>query len=141
VAPRHGLATRVRRRAVVAYVIDLVASGLTVELNPVDRRSATHEQQLLFVEAEEDAIADHESIVAAGHHLLGPVRRKVGEAIDGEARHELRRIGSSHRDLGHVMRLIEQHRRMAPCALLVPPVGELARYDRVHIGADPRMAQ
>jgi hypothetical protein len=39
------------------------------------------------------------------------------------------------------MRLVEQHRRLAPRALLVAPVVELARNDRVDVGAQARIAQ
>ena len=43
--------------------------------------------------------------------------------------------------LGHVVRLVEQHGGLAPGALLVAPVGEFGRHDRINVGANPRIAQ
>ncbi len=141
VAPDHGLAARVRGRAVVADVVDFEAACLDLELDPVHGRRAADEQQLVLVQVEHDPVADHVAIVTAGHHLLGLVRREVGEAVDRAIRHQLERIGPLDGDLRHVVRLVEQHGRLAPCALLVAPIAELAGHDRVDVGSNARVAQ
>ena len=136
VPPHDGVAARLRRRAVVADDLDLVAAGLGVELQPVHGRHAPDEQQLVLVEIEQNAVADDVAVVAARHHLLGLVRLEIGEAVDGRVRDQLERIRSLDGELRHVMRLVEQHRGLAPGALLVAPVGEFVGDDRVDIRAD-----
>ena len=135
------LAARVRWRAVVADHFDFVAARLGVELHPVHRRNATHEQEFVFLEMEENSVADDVAIVTARHHLLGLVRREVCEAVDGGMRNQLERIAPFDGQLRHVMRLVVQHHRLAPGALLVAPVGELIGHNRVDVGADLRIAQ
>ncbi len=141
VAARDGLAARMRGRAVIANEVHLVAAGLAVELQPVHRRRAAHEQQFVLVEMEQDAVTDDETVIAGGHHLLGAVDGKVREAVDRGVRAKLERIRALDGELGHVVRLVEQHRRVAPGALLVAPVGEFARHHRVDVRAKLRVAQ
>ena len=99
----HRLAARVRWRAVVASQLHPVATGLTVKLDPVHRRRATDEQQLVVGEVEQDTVADHVAVVAARHELLGLVRREAGETVDCEMRQHLQGVGTLDQYLGHVM--------------------------------------
>ena len=86
------------------------------------RPTSTNLSSLL---AEDDHVADD---VAVGRHrdvVLGPGGVEAGEAVDREALEETRRVGPLDDQLVHVVRLVEQHRAVAPGALLVAPVGEL----------------
>ena len=112
-----------------------------MKLQPVHAGHASHEQQLVLVEIEEDAVADDVAVVTARHHLLGLVRLEIRKAVDGRVRDQLERIRSLDGEFRHVMRLVEQHRGLAPCTLLVAPVGELVRDDRIDIRSDLRVAQ
>jgi hypothetical protein len=58
-----------------------------------------------------------------------------------EMREQLQRVGALHVLLDHVVRLVEEHRALLPRRLLVAPVGELGRHDRVDVRADLRIAQ
>jgi hypothetical protein len=112
-----------------------------VELDPVARRGAADDHEAVFGQVEENRIADHMAAVGAAHELLRLVRHEALHAVDREIRDELQRIGAFNEEVDHVMRLVEQHRGVTPCALLVAPVGEFRRNDRVHVGADLRVAQ
>ncbi len=136
-SPAHGG----RRRAIVAADVDVPLAFLGLELDPVHRRGAAHEQIGLLGQAEQDAVADDVARVAQRHHLLGPVHREIGEGVDGQVAEELARVGAFHQHLGHVVRLVEQHRGVAPGELLVAEVGELRGDDRVDVGAQLRVAQ
>ena len=103
VAARDGLAARMRGRAVIANEVDLEAAGLAVELQPVHRGRAAHEQQLVLVEVEQDAVADDVAVVAGRHHLLGAVDREIREAVDRGVRAQLERIRALDGELGHVV--------------------------------------
>ncbi|MEI9886115.1 MAG: hypothetical protein WDN08_06365 [Rhizomicrobium sp.] len=137
----HRLAHRARRRAVVLLDADVVAAGRGVELDPVRGRGAADEHQLVDIEMEQNAVADDEAVIAAGHELLGAVDRKVREAVDREIGEQLERVGAFDEEVDHVVRLVEQHAGLAPGALLVAPVGELRRHHRIDIGAELRIAQ
>jgi hypothetical protein len=141
VAACDGLAARMGGRAVVADEVDLEAAGLAMKLQPVHGRCAADEQQLVLVEMEQDAVADDVAFVAGRHHLLRPVDREVREAVDRGVRAELEGVRAPDRQFGHVVRLVEQHGAVSPGALLVAPVREFARHDRVDVCADLRVAQ
>ena len=72
--------------------LHLVAAGLGVELDPVRRRRAADEHELVLLEVEQDAVADDVAAVAARHELLGAVDREIVEAVDREVREELQRV-------------------------------------------------
>ena len=69
------LAHRARRRAVVVFGRDIVAAGLGVEFDPVGGRVAADIRELVFGQVEQDAVADHVAVVAAGRELLRLDRR------------------------------------------------------------------
>ena len=75
----HRLAHRARWRAVIVFDLDVVFAGLGVELDPVGSRIAADEDQAVFAEMEQDAVADHVAVVVARHELLGLVDGKVLE--------------------------------------------------------------
>jgi hypothetical protein len=108
-------------------------------------RSATFlpsdEHEVVLLEVEQDSVADDVAAVAAGNELLRAIDREVREAVDGEVGRELDGIRPLDVDVDHVVRLIEQHRRLAPRCLLVAPVRELRGHYRVDVGADARVAQ
>ena len=141
VPARDGLAARMRGRTIVADEIHLEAAGLGMELQPVHRRRTADEHQFVLLEVEQDAVADDVAFVAGGHHLLRAVHREVREAVDCGVGAELERVRPLERELGHVVRLVEQHRGIAPCLLLVAPVGEFARHDGIDVRADLRIAK
>jgi hypothetical protein len=112
-----------------------------VELNPVRRRRPADEHEVVLLEVEQDAVADHVPAVAARDELLGAVDGEVREAVDREVRAQLHCVGALDVDVDHVVRLIEQHGALPPCGLLVAPVRKFARYDGVDVSADARIAQ
>ena len=96
---------------------------------------------LVLGEMEQDDVADDVAAVADRHELLGAVDGKIGEAVDRQMRQHLQGVRPLDHQLGHVVRLVEQHHGLAPCPLLVAPVGELVGHHRIDIGADLRIAQ
>jgi hypothetical protein len=114
VAARHRLAAGPRGRTVVALHLDVELAGLAVELNPIDVGRAADEIELVLAKVKDNAVADHIAVMRARHELLGAVDRKIGEAVDGQIIHEFERIRPGDHHFGHVMRLIEQHRGLAP---------------------------
>ncbi len=137
----HCVAVRARRRTVVVVHLHVVATGLGVELHPVDRRGAAHDHEAVFAEVEQDGVADDMAAVRAGHELLGLVRHEALHRIDGETLDELQRVRAYDEQVHHVVGLIEQHRGVAPRGLLTAPVRKLRRHDRIHIRTDLRIAQ
>ena len=124
------------RRSVVLFDRDVVAAGLCVELNPIGRRRAPDEHELILRKIEENAVADHASVVAARHKLLRSVDREVLERIDRQVGEELQRIAPLHEEIHHVVALVVQNARFPPAALLVPPVRVFSGDHRVDIGPD-----
>ena len=141
VPPRHRPAHRPRRRAVVPADDDVVAAGLGVELEPGDARRPADQVEAHRVVAEADHVADHMAAAGDRHDMPGPADRPVGDRVDDRVAQEPFGVGAFDRQFGHVVRLVEQHRRFAPGPLLVAPVGEFRRDDRIDIGADPAVAQ
>ena len=73
------------------------------------------------------------AVVVDRDELLGHVDREVRDAVDREVADQLEGVGTLDVEVGHVVRLIEQHGRATPGELLVAPVAELlddARHDR-----------
>ena len=66
---------------------------------------------------------------------------KFGDAVDPRVRDQLERVGAAQEEVDHVVRLVEQHRGLAPGALLPAPVPELVGDDRIDVRADLRVAQ
>src|SRR5215471_18934915 len=91
--PVDRLALRIAGRAIVLLDLDLVLAGLGVELDPVRGRRTADEHELVLLEVEQDAVADHVAAVATWHELLRAVHREVVEAVDRELREELKRVG------------------------------------------------
>ena len=118
----HRLAHRAGGRAVVVDRRHIVSAGLGMELNPVGGRSAADEHQLVLFQMEQNAVADHIAVVAAGHELLGAVDGELGEAVDREMGEQLEGVGPFDVDVHHVVRLVEEHAGLAPGALFIAPV-------------------
>src|SRR5690606_21693295 len=108
---------------------------------PVAGRRPAHQHELVFPLAEDDVVADHVPIRRHRHEMLGAVQVKIGKIVDAMMGQEFLRIGAFDRQLVHVVRLVEQHGRMAPCPLLGPPVAEFGRDNRVYIHPDLGIAQ
>jgi hypothetical protein len=71
---------------------------------------------------EQDAVANNLPAVIAGHELLGLVDAESVEAVDRQMREQLACARTLDEQIHHVVRLIEQHRGLAPGALLVAPL-------------------
>src|SRR6185295_13921610 len=118
------LTLRIAGRAIVLLDLDLVLAGLGVELDPVRGGRAADEHELVLLEVEENAVADHVAAVAARHELLGAVDGEIVEAVDREIREELESVLAFDVEVHHVVRLIEQHAGVGPGPLLIAPVAE-----------------
>ncbi|OIQ69645.1 hypothetical protein GALL_487530 [mine drainage metagenome] len=141
VAAADRFAHRARGRAVVALCRYFPAAGFRVELDPGDGRRAAHQQELFLCQPKADHIADDMAGRTAWHIMLGLADREIGERVDGQVFQHGKGIGAGHPDFRHVVRLVKQHRRFAPRALFVAPVGKLGRHYGVDISADLRIAQ
>ena len=73
----YRLAHRARRRTVVVFDLHVVFAGLGVVLDPVGSRIAADEDQRIFGEIEQNAVADHLAVVIYRRELLG--------LVDGES--------------------------------------------------------
>jgi len=112
-----------------------LADGL-LELDPVGGRRTAHQHEFVFPLAEDDHVADDMARRGDRHEMLGAVEVEIGEAVDADMLQECSCLRSFDNDLVHVMGLIEQHRRIAPGALLIAPIGVFRRNHRVYIHAD-----
>jgi hypothetical protein len=130
-----------RGRSVVANHVNLESAGLGLKLDPVDGGGAPDKQQFVLVQIEENAVPDHVAVITAGHHLLGLAGPEIGEAVDRTERHKALGVGSLDGQFRHVVRLVKQHRAVAPGVLLVAPIGKLARNHRINVRPYPRVAQ
>ena len=80
----------------------------------------------MFVgEREQDDVADHVAVRGAWHEVLRAVGDEPVEAVDGEPGEQLERVRALDRQVGHVVRLVEEDACPLPCLLLVQPVREL----------------
>jgi hypothetical protein len=134
--PGDGLAHRPHRRPVVLVDLDVVPPHLGLELEPVRRGRAADEHELVLGEMEEDAVADDVPRRRRRHVLLRHVDRERGDAVDRRVRDELHGVGPAEEEVDHVVRLVVEDGRLAPGALLAPPVGELGGDDGVDVRAD-----
>ena len=139
--PGHGLAHRPHRRAVVLLDLDVVAARLRLELQPVRCRGAADEHERVLGEVEQDAVPDDLPGGRGRDVLLRHVDREALDAVDRRVRDQLQGVGAFEEEVDHVVRLVVEHRGLAPGALLAAPVRELGRHDGVHVGADLRVAQ
>jgi hypothetical protein len=130
----HG--TFLRSRSFIPRHLGVVAAGLAIVLNPiVNRRTANQVENIRF-QAEQNDIPDDVPLVIAGDELLGLVRAEVLKRVDSEVGQQFQRIRTLHVHVGHVIRLVKQNAGLLPCALLIPPIGVLARHYRIHVGSD-----
>ena len=125
---------RARGRALVELHLHVVAAGGGVKANPVEHRNASDEVELIRGQVEQDHVADHVAVVVAGHELLGFVHREAGEAVDAQVREQFQGVRSFHRQIGHVVGLVEEHAGLLPRLRLVPPVGEFRRHAGIDVG-------
>ena len=125
--------------ALVAMERHVVVAGLGVVLHPVVRRRAADEADHVLLEVEEDRIADHVAVVVDRRELLRLVDAEVLEGVDAGRLEEPDHVRALDGQVGHVMRLVEQRRRVAPRVLLVAPVRELAGNGRVDVRPDLRV--
>src|SRR5579872_4599956 len=88
-----------------------------------------------------DGIADDVPIMIAGYKLLGQIDSKILDSINPQVGKQLQRIGPSHIQIGHVVRLVEKRAGFLPGPLLIPPVAELGTYHRKGIRSDLRIPQ
>ncbi len=134
VAEQQALA-RVDRGGVVPGHLDVVVTGLGVELDPVRRHRCPDQRVLVLVEAEEDGVADEPAARARRDELLGPVPAEAGEGVHADLGEQPLGVGAPEVDVAHVEGLVEQDRGLPPHALLVTPVRVLRARDRERVGA------
>ena len=87
----------------------VVAAGLGVVREPVGDRGTADVHELLVVEMEEDAVADHVAGRRRRHVLLGHVDREVRDAVDGRVGDQLEGIRALEEEVDHVVGLVEEH--------------------------------
>ena len=119
----------------------VVAAGLGVEGDPVQRGSAADEVEPVLLEVEEDHVADHVALRRARHEVLRPVDAEALEAVDREVGEQPQGVRPFHRQIVHVVRLVEEDARLLPGLLLVAPVRVLGRHPRKHVGPGRVVAQ
>jgi hypothetical protein len=136
---RLAVGAAVRARIVREAYLPL-ADGL-LKPHPVCGRRAADEHELILALAEDDHVADDVTGGRDGHEVLRAVQVEVREAVDADVLEGCRGVRAFDDELVHVVRLIEQHRGLAPCDLLVAPVRELRSNDGIDVHADLRVAQ
>ena len=130
-----------QQRPDVELELHVVAAGLGVVGDPVQRGRAADEVEPVLLEVKEDHVADHVALRRARHEVLRPVDAEALEAVDRETREQRRRVRPLHRQIVHVVRLVEEDAGLLPRPLLVPPVRVLGRHPRKHVGAGRVVAQ
>ena len=129
VAVQNRIALAVER-VVVAPDAHVVAARRGVVVQPVDRRRNADGLVFVLLEVEQDVVADDVAVVIDGDELLGHVDRELRDAVDGELADQLERVRPLDVQVGHVVRLVEQHRGPAPGHLLVAPIREFLHHAR-----------
>ncbi len=127
------LRIRTRHRAFIIAARHALTADLGVEQHPVERRRTADQIELVFRQVEQDHIADHVAIMAAGHELLGLVGRKALETVDAEPVEKRECVRAFHHQFGHVVGLVEQHAAFRPRALFIPPVRVFGGHARIHV--------
>ena len=127
VAVKHRRARPAVDRVVVALDRHVPVARRHVVLQPVGDRRVTHHVEQVLLQVEEDRVADEVAVGVDRDVLLGLARAEVRERVDAEAAQQPQRVGAAQEQVGHVMRLVEQHAGGPPRALLGAPVGELGR--------------
>ena len=112
-----------------------------MKLDPVGSGRTPDEHVFALVQMEEDAVADHVTIITAGDKLLGLVVRKVLERIDGEVGKQFDAIRAFNENIHHVVGLVEKDAGLSPGALFVAPVAEFGCDHGIDIGAYPGITQ
>ena len=120
---------------------NLVVVDRLLELDPVGRRRTANQHEFILALAENDHVADDMAGRCHRHEMLGAVQIEVGKTVDADVLEKSSRIRTFDDELVHVMGLVEQHGGFPPGHLLVSPVRELGRHDRVHVHTDLRVAQ
>src|SRR5690625_4879697 len=137
----HRLTHRARRRTTVHLDVHVIATGLTVEQQPVGGRGAADVDVGAVHFVEEDTVTDDVARRGGGHVLLGAVDREVGNRVDRGVGDELQGVLTADEQVVHVVGLVVQHRGVAPCGLFVAPVVEFRGHDRVDVGTDLGVTQ
>ena len=141
-AVRLAAPVRAQRRALVERDLDVIAARLGVVGDPVERGRTADEVEAVLGEVEEDHVADHVAVGRARHEVLGLVDAEVLEAVDGRGcESRFSASGPFDREIGHVVRLVEEDAGRLPGLLLVAPVRELGRDARVDVRPSLRVAQ
>src|SRR5579872_5699784 len=65
----------------ISFEFHIVSAGFAVILNPVVNRRPTDDVKKIFLQVEQDDIANDKAIVIAGYELLGPVRFETIETV------------------------------------------------------------
>ena len=74
----------VDERALVAFRGGVITAGLQVVVNPIGGGRAADEIEAVFVEIEENGVADHVAVMAAGDELLGLIHLEILESVYAE---------------------------------------------------------
>ena len=93
--------------------------------DPVGIAGLVDDIGFVFLEDEYDRVADHIAIRRAVNELLGEIALPVGHRIDRQVLAQFPGVRTLDIQIGHVERLVEQDRAVAPGLLLVAPVAEL----------------
>ena len=131
----------IHRGPFVPFRRSLIAARFHVILHPIQSGRAADQIEFVFVQIEEDRVANHIAIGITCHKLLRLIDFEILVAIDAKIRQHLERLRALDIQIGHVVRLIEKRAAFLPGALFISPVRELGTHHRKGVGSDLRIAQ
>ena len=132
----YRLASRVTRRALVTGGLYVISARDSLEFDPVGRGCASHINQLVLRQMEQNAVADDEPVVIAGCKVFRTINGELGEWVERQVRNHFESVGPLDVNVHHVMRLVKKHRALSPRTLLIAPIRILIGNHGIHIGPD-----
>src|SRR5262249_51927263 len=81
-----------RYRSLISFEFYVISAAFRVVLNPIVHRGPPDEVEQILFEIKENHIADHVSVVVAGHKLLSPVWFEAFEAVHPKVGQQFKRI-------------------------------------------------
>ena len=122
--------------------VDVVAAGLRVVGDPVQRRRAADEVERVLAEVEEDHVADHVALRRAPGRSASPCRPRSPRSCSRRGRRAASaRPGPATARSAMWYDWLKSTQVCLPGGLLVPPVRVLGRDARVDVRAGLRVAQ
>ena len=113
---------------------------LGVVHHPVGIHGLVDDVDLLFLQDEDDRVADKVAVFRAEDELLGNIAPPICHGVDCEKLTKPPCVRPFNVEIRHVERLVEQNCSLAPGFLLVPPIGEF-RLDRELVRARGRVPE